>query len=167
MLAIGCGYPDGNDLNWLRNDPAFKLACGRLPDTGKDLCSQPMVSRLENAPTLKEIIRLSYALVDIWRTGCRDRANARLFARWAAAAALLRACLIRGAIAINCKFLGHSPAPRYASRLNPRATWHTIPASQTDVCLGADGHPGFGPVCSFSRRRTMKSRNQSTRSCSA
>lgn len=66
MLAIGCGYPDGNDLNWLRNDPAFKLACGRLPDTGKDLCSQPMVSRLENAPTLKEIIRLSYALVDIW-----------------------------------------------------------------------------------------------------
>ena len=66
MLAIGCGYPDGNDLNWLRSDPAFKLACGRLPDTGKDLCSQPMVSRLENAPTLKEIIRLSYALVDIW-----------------------------------------------------------------------------------------------------
>jgi hypothetical protein len=66
MLAIGCGYPDGNDLNWLRNDPAFKLACGRLPDTGKDLCSQPMVSRVENAPTLKEIIRLSYALVDIW-----------------------------------------------------------------------------------------------------
>ena len=25
-----------------------------------------MVSRVENAPTLKEIIRLSYALVDIW-----------------------------------------------------------------------------------------------------
>jgi hypothetical protein len=66
MLAIGCGYPDGNDFDWLRSDPAFKLACGRLPDTGKDLCSQPMVSRLENAPTLKEIIRLTYALVDIW-----------------------------------------------------------------------------------------------------
>src|SRR5271157_3708074 len=66
MLAIACGYPDGNDLNWLRSDPAFKLACGRLPETGADLCSQPTISRWENAPTLKEIVRLTYALVDIW-----------------------------------------------------------------------------------------------------
>ena len=66
MLAIGCGYPDGNDFDWLRCDPAFKLACGRLPDTGRDLCSQPTISRWENAPTLREIIRLTYALVDIW-----------------------------------------------------------------------------------------------------
>ena len=41
MLAIACGYPDGNDFHFLRSDPAFKLACGRLPDTGADLCSQP------------------------------------------------------------------------------------------------------------------------------
>jgi hypothetical protein len=66
MLAIGCGYPDGNDFDRLRSDPAFKLACGRLPDTGKDLCSQPTISRWENAPTLEEIIRLTYGLVDIW-----------------------------------------------------------------------------------------------------
>jgi hypothetical protein len=66
MLAIGVGYPDGNDLNWLRSDPAFKLACGRLPDTGRNLASQPTISRWENAPTLKEIIRLTYALPDIW-----------------------------------------------------------------------------------------------------
>ena len=66
MLAIGCGYPDGNDFDWLRRDAAFKLACGRLPDTGRDLCSQPTISRWENAPTLREIIRLTYALVDIW-----------------------------------------------------------------------------------------------------
>ena len=69
MLAIGCGYPDGNDLDWLRSDPAFKLACGRLPETGKDLASQPTVSRWENAPTSREIIRLTYALIDIW---CRS-----------------------------------------------------------------------------------------------
>ena len=62
MLAIACGYPDGNDLNRLRSDPAFKLACGRLPETGADLCSQPTISRWENAPTLREIIRLTYAL---------------------------------------------------------------------------------------------------------
>jgi hypothetical protein len=36
MLAIGCGYPDGNDFDRLRFDPAFKLACGRLPDSGGD-----------------------------------------------------------------------------------------------------------------------------------
>ena len=64
MLAIGCGYPDGNDFDWLRCDPAFKLACGRLPDTGRDLCSQPTVSRWENAPTLREIIRLTYVIDD-------------------------------------------------------------------------------------------------------
>ena len=66
IFAIACGYEDGNDLDHLRQDPAFKLACGRLPDTGRELCSQPTVSRLENAPRLHEAIRLSYALVDIW-----------------------------------------------------------------------------------------------------
>jgi hypothetical protein len=65
-FAIACGYEDGNDLDHLRRDPAFKLACGRLPDTGQDLCSQPTLSRLENAPHLREAIRLSYALVDMW-----------------------------------------------------------------------------------------------------
>jgi hypothetical protein len=58
MLAIGCGYPDGNDFDWLGRDPAFKLACARLPDSGRDLCSQPTISRWENAPTLRELVRL-------------------------------------------------------------------------------------------------------------
>ena len=35
MLAIGCGYPDGNDFDWLRRDVAFKLACGRLLPTAR------------------------------------------------------------------------------------------------------------------------------------
>ncbi|KDU94536.1 IS1380 family transposase [Komagataeibacter rhaeticus] len=66
MLAIACGYEDADDLDHLRCDPGFKLACGRLPDTGLDLCSQPTISRWENAPTLREVIRLTYALVDTW-----------------------------------------------------------------------------------------------------
>ena len=61
MLAIACGYEDGDDLNHLRTDPGFKLACGRLPDSGRDLCSQPIVSRLENTPDLRQVIRLTYA----------------------------------------------------------------------------------------------------------
>jgi hypothetical protein len=35
ILAIACGYPDGDDLDDLRRDPAFKLACGRLPESGQ------------------------------------------------------------------------------------------------------------------------------------
>ena len=66
VFAISCGYEDADDLDFLRTDPAFKLACGRLPDSGADLCSQPTLSRLENAPSLKDAIRLTYALIDQW-----------------------------------------------------------------------------------------------------
>jgi hypothetical protein len=66
MLAIACGYEDADDLDHLRTDPGFKLACGRLPDTGAELCSQPTMSRWENAPTLREVIRMSHAMVDIY-----------------------------------------------------------------------------------------------------
>jgi hypothetical protein len=31
IFAIGCGYEDGNDLDHLREDPAFKLACADCP----------------------------------------------------------------------------------------------------------------------------------------
>jgi hypothetical protein len=66
MLAIACGYEDADDLDHLRTDPGFKLACGHLPDSGRDLCSQPTMSRWENAPDLREVIRMSYAMVDIY-----------------------------------------------------------------------------------------------------
>jgi hypothetical protein len=55
---IACCYEDADDLDRLRFDPAFKMACGRLPDTGRDLCSQPTVSRWENVPSLRDLIRL-------------------------------------------------------------------------------------------------------------
>ncbi len=66
MLAIACGYEDADDLDDLRHDPGFKLACGHLPDSGTDLCSQPTMSRWENAADLRTMIRLSYAMVDIY-----------------------------------------------------------------------------------------------------
>ncbi len=50
MSAIACGYEDCDDLDVLRSDPAFKLACGRLPETGRDLMSQAAV-RAFAAPT--------------------------------------------------------------------------------------------------------------------
>jgi len=66
VFAIACGYPDGNDLDDLRHDPAFKMACGRLPASGVDLASQPTISRLENAPNLRDLIRMSRGMVDFW-----------------------------------------------------------------------------------------------------
>jgi len=66
ILAIACGYPDADDLDDLRSDPAFKLACGRLPESGDDLASQPTISRWENAPDLRTLLRLGYAMIDLW-----------------------------------------------------------------------------------------------------
>jgi hypothetical protein len=66
IFAIACGYPDADDLDDLRKDPAFKLACGRLPESGDDLASQPTMSRWENAPDRRTLIRMARAMVDLW-----------------------------------------------------------------------------------------------------
>lgn len=73
MLAIACGYEDGNDLDHLRGDPGFKLACGRLPDSSIDLSSQPTVSRRENAQTREEVAAKSYGMIDIYCASQRER----------------------------------------------------------------------------------------------
>src|SRR6202171_3841734 len=66
IFAIACGYEDADDLDRLRTDPALKLACGRLPDTGRDLCSQPTVWRWENAPSLRDLIRLMGVMINLY-----------------------------------------------------------------------------------------------------
>ena len=69
MLAIACGYEDADDCDTLRADPLFKLASGKAPESGRDLCSQPTMSRLENAPSRIEVARMTAALVDLF---CRS-----------------------------------------------------------------------------------------------
>jgi hypothetical protein len=64
MFAIAAGYEDANDCDSLRHDPVFKMAVGRLPENGDPLCSQPTMSRLENAPSKIELGRLMAAMVD-------------------------------------------------------------------------------------------------------
>src|SRR5436305_3953788 len=63
MLMISAGYEDGNDADRLRRDPMFTLAMGRLPDDA-DLCSQPTISRLENLPDARALLRMGRAMVD-------------------------------------------------------------------------------------------------------
>jgi hypothetical protein len=65
-LLIACGYPDANDCDTLRHDPAFKMALGRLPDSGADLCSQPTISRLENLPGPVALKRMMAAMIDLF-----------------------------------------------------------------------------------------------------
>lgn len=66
MLAIACGYEDADDLDALRHDPGFKLALGKLPGGPVGLASQPTMSRWENAPTTRELVRLTGTLIDIY-----------------------------------------------------------------------------------------------------
>ncbi len=61
---IACGYEDANDCNALRNDPAHKLAAGKLPLTGTPLGSQPTSSRLENAVRRPDLYRMGCAMLD-------------------------------------------------------------------------------------------------------
>ena len=65
-LLIAAGYPDGNDCDALRADPAFKMAVGRLPESGADLCSQPTISRLENLPGPIALKRMMAAMVEVF-----------------------------------------------------------------------------------------------------
>src|ERR1700731_4873306 len=64
MFAIAADYEDADDCDSLRYDPIFKMAVGHAPESGDPLCSQPTMSRLENAPSKIEIARLMAALVD-------------------------------------------------------------------------------------------------------
>src|SRR5437660_1220233 len=64
VMAIALGYEDANDAARLASDPIHKLLVGRNPLDGEDLASQPTLSRFENAPNRKELLRMTEALAD-------------------------------------------------------------------------------------------------------
>src|SRR6202047_1926090 len=63
MLMIAAGYEDGNDADTLRCDPMFKVALDRLP-SDEELCSQSTISRLENLPDVRALLRLGRGLIE-------------------------------------------------------------------------------------------------------
>jgi Transposase DDE domain group 1 len=65
LLMIAAGYEDGNDANNLRVDPIFKMAHDIAP-SGRDLCSQSTISRLENLPDIRALLRMGRAMVDLY-----------------------------------------------------------------------------------------------------
>src|SRR5437879_10778834 len=66
MFAIAAGYEDADDCDSLRHDPVFKMAVGRLPESGDPLCSQPTMSRLENTPSRIAIARMMLAMIEMF-----------------------------------------------------------------------------------------------------
>ena len=66
IFAIAAGYEDGDDCDALRADPIFKMALGQAPASGEALCSQPTMSRLENAPSPITLMRMLAAMVELF-----------------------------------------------------------------------------------------------------
>ena len=65
LLMIAAGYEDGNDANSLRVDPMFKIAHDLAP-SDRELCSQSTISRLENLPDVRTLLRMGSAMVDLY-----------------------------------------------------------------------------------------------------
>ncbi len=65
LLMIAAGYEDGIDANALRSDPVFKMALDLAP-SDRQLCSQSTISRLENLPDVRALLRMGHAMVDLY-----------------------------------------------------------------------------------------------------
>src|SRR5437588_12700604 len=64
VFSIACGYPDANDSARLSGDPIHKLLLDRDPTEGRDLASQPTLSRFENGVGVKELYRAGEFLAE-------------------------------------------------------------------------------------------------------
>jgi hypothetical protein len=71
LLMIGAGYEDGNDADALRSDPMFKMALDLAP-SDRELCSQSTISRLENLPDARALLRMGRAMVDLYCSSFRQ-----------------------------------------------------------------------------------------------
>ena len=63
-FMIAAGYEDANNADTLRRDYVFRMALERRP-CDADLCSQPTLSRLENAPDIRALIRMARTMVAV------------------------------------------------------------------------------------------------------
>jgi hypothetical protein len=65
LTQICLGYPDADDCDHFRADPALKAAVGRLP-SDPALASQPTMTRLENSVSRKDLLRLANVFGDLF-----------------------------------------------------------------------------------------------------
>lgn len=71
IYQIIAGYEDANDADRLRHDPMLQIVADQK--LGEALGSQPTLSRWENAPSPRDLVRLSDALLEIFIRVCGDQ----------------------------------------------------------------------------------------------
>ena len=75
LYQIIAGYEDANDADRLRYDPAFQILADQ--PLGEPLGSQPTLSRWENAPSPRELLKLQDALLDWFVQICGKQVRKR------------------------------------------------------------------------------------------
>ena len=75
IYQIVAGYEDANDADRLRHDPILQIAADQK--LGEALGSQPTISRWENAPSARSLVRLNDALLDQFIRLCGQQVRQR------------------------------------------------------------------------------------------
>ena len=75
LYQIIAGYEDANDADRLRHDPAFQILADH--PLGEPLGSQPTLSRWENSPSPRDLLKLQDALLDGFVKICGKRVRKR------------------------------------------------------------------------------------------
>ena len=75
IYQIVAGYEDANDADRLRHDPLLQIVADQ--PLGSPLGSQPTLSRWENAPSARDLVRLNDALLDQFIRLCSDQVRQR------------------------------------------------------------------------------------------
>jgi Transposase DDE domain group 1 len=75
LYQIIAGYEDANDADRLRHDPAFQILADQ--PLGEPLGSQPTLSRWENSPSPRGLLKLQDALLDWFVRTCGKQVRKR------------------------------------------------------------------------------------------
>ena len=75
IYQIVAGYEDANDSDRLRHDPTLQIVADQK--LGEALGSQPTLSRWENAPSARDLVRLNDALLDQFLRLCGKQVRQR------------------------------------------------------------------------------------------
>jgi hypothetical protein len=75
LYQIVAGYEDANDADRLRHDPTFQILADQ--PLGEPLGSQPTLSRWENSPSPRDLLKLQDALLDWFVKICGKQVRKR------------------------------------------------------------------------------------------
>ena len=133
------GYEDGNDANALRRDPMFKMALDLSP-VDRELCSQSTISRLENIPDVRAVLRMGRAMVDL---SCKSFATVPKGSRWTSTTRSMRSTVVSSC---GCS------TPTTTNTDFSRSSCSTARAASSPPCFVPPSGPGGKEIKPFLRR---------------